>query len=82
MSQVPTLVVTNPLWLRLFNLGFEDPGWGKRTIDQHTIAIAIYQMASLITDEAMRKEFQSTSSRMVLLTSQHMIKEAEAAAEL
>lgn len=77
MTQVPTLVVTNPVWLRMFNLGWEDPGWGKRTIDQHTIATAIHEISSLITDDETRKEFQNASSRMLLATSQRMIREAD-----
>jgi hypothetical protein len=78
MTQIPSIVVTNPIWLKLFNLGFEDPGWGKRTIDQHTIATAIHEIASLITDDETRKEFQTASSRMLLATSQRLAKEAEA----
>jgi hypothetical protein len=76
MTQVPTLVVINPIWLKLFKLGWEDPNWGKRTIDQHTIAITMHELSALITDSTIRKEIQATSSKMLLATSQRLIKEA------
>jgi hypothetical protein len=72
----PFLVVTNPVWLKMFRLGWEDPNWGKRTIDQHAIALAIHEISSLITDEATRTELQRASSKMLLATSQRMIEES------
>lgn len=81
MSKIPALVVTNPLWIQLFNLGFEDPGWGARSINQHTIAKTIYELASLITDAAVKREVQKVSSAFMLATAKRIIEETEAATD-
>jgi hypothetical protein len=77
MSQLPILVVTNPVWLQLFRHGVEDPDWGKRSIDQHSIAKTIFELASMITDAEVKREVQRASSALMLTTAQRIIKETE-----
>jgi hypothetical protein len=77
----PDLVVTNPIWLFLFRHGVEDPEWGKRPIDQHTIATTIHELAATITHGETRKQIQSSAARLMVNTAQEIIGEYQSGDE-
>jgi hypothetical protein len=78
---VVVLVVTNPIWLALFGRGVEDPNWGRRPIDQHTIATTIHELAATIADAETRRQIQNSAARLMVNTVQDMIKESQSADE-
>jgi hypothetical protein len=73
--KLPELVVTNPLWIWLFRHGIEDPGWGKSTIGQHTIALAILDIAERINDPEIQKQVKASASKLLLDTAQAIAQE-------
>ncbi len=77
-TEIPILVVTNPVWLSLFRRGVEDPGWGRRPIEQHAIAMAIHELAATIADEETRRQIQSSAARLIVNTAQNLVNEAQA----
>jgi hypothetical protein len=75
--EMPTLVVTNPWLLWLFQHGWEDPNWGKRAPDQVTIAIAIHELAAKVADVEMRNRIQSSAARLMVTAAQVVEKESQ-----
>ncbi len=73
------LVVTNPIWLWLFRHGVEDPGWGKSALGQHTIALAILDIAERINDAEIQKQIKASASKLLLDTAQVIVQEVRPA---
>ena len=80
-TELPALVVTNPIWLSLFRLGVEDLSWGRHPIDQHTLAVTIHELAGKITDVEMRKLIQGSAAKLLLDTAQNIVKESHSGNE-
>jgi hypothetical protein len=74
ISDVPMLVVTNPVWLWVFRRGWEDPNWGTRPIDQHAIATSIYELAETIADVDIRTQIQGSAARLMSDTMQNIVR--------
>jgi hypothetical protein len=75
-SKIPKQVVTNPIWLWLFRHGWEDPGWGSRTIDQHTLALAILAASENISDAETRAKIKGSASKLLLKTARDLEEES------
>ncbi|SEA63142.1 hypothetical protein SAMN05216411_11554 [Nitrosospira multiformis] len=71
-TEIPELVTINPIWLWMFRHAIEDLNWGKRPIDQHTLAITIYELAGKIEDLEMRKQIQASAAKHLLNTAQYI----------
>ena len=54
-----------PWILWLYNHGWEDPDWGQTPVGQITIATAIHELASRLTDGAVKKQIQSATGNVV-----------------
>lgn len=77
IDRIPILTVINPIWLWLFQHGWEDPEWGKRAIDQHNIAIVMHELAGAITDSQVKKEIRNVTAKFILSTSEQMVKDSQ-----
>jgi hypothetical protein len=77
--KIPDLVVTNPFWIWAFKHGIEDPSWGTRTIDQHTIALAILDIAEKISDGDTRRQIKASASKLLLDTAHAIDEESRSA---
>jgi hypothetical protein len=54
------------LWITDFFHGhWEDPEWGKTPIGQLSLATAIHQLASNVSDPEMRKQLQQATTKAV-----------------
>ncbi len=73
----PVLTVTNPVLLWLFRHGWEDPDWGRRPMDQLTIALAIHDLAAKMEDEDTRKQIQRIAAKEVTKVAQIVVKESQ-----
>ena len=76
-DRIPLLTVLDPRLLWLFSHGWEDPEWGKRTIDQHTIGIILHEIAGAINDPQVKKEIMTITSSFILSTSEQIVKDSE-----
>jgi hypothetical protein len=72
--ELPTLVVTNPVLLWLFNHGWEDPGWGQLPINQIALGLALQDLSIKLSDRALREQVQSIAQKVVADNAQHVLK--------
>ncbi len=73
----PWLILQWILSGELWRLGYgEDPHWGE-PVNQITIQSAIHELASKITDQAVRKQVQSSVAAGMAKAAQKIAKEAE-----
>ena len=75
-TEIPQLVVRNPVWLWMFRHGVEDPNWGRRPIDQLTLAVAIHELAGQISDMDLRKQVQGGVAKLLLDAAQGIVEES------
>lgn len=73
MADIPTATVTNPILLWLYRHGWEDPDWGQSRVGQLVINVAIYDLASRLSDSEVGAELQKTAQRAVAKLSQQIV---------
>jgi len=66
LKKLPTLAVTNPVLLRLFELGFEEIIDPNNPYHQISLNLAIHEMAKLISDRAVRDEIQNAMNKSIV----------------
>ena len=69
---IPILTVTDPILLRKFLLGWEDPDWGRTPAGQVAAANAIYELANLVEDVEVRKQIQVGAAKAISVTAEKM----------
>jgi hypothetical protein len=60
----------------LYLHGWEDPTWGRRTIDQLALAMTIHDLGAKIADEEMRRQIQSSAASLMVILAQDVVKES------
>ena len=71
--RVPQAAEINPILLWLFRHGWEDPSWGTRPSDQLTLALAIHELASHVTDATTRGEIHAATAKAVANLSKRIV---------
>ena len=74
--KLPVATVTNPVLLWLFRHGWEDPTWGRSSMDQITIGLAIHELAAKVSDRDAGKQIQSIAAKAVAKAAQIAVKES------
>jgi hypothetical protein len=62
---VPSLAVTNPIWLWLFKHGWEDPSWGRLPINQAALGLALHGISERVADRRLQADLQKIAQAMV-----------------
>lgn len=73
--RLPLSAVKNPVLLRLFDRGLEDPPpdpWKEEPSGQIAIASAIYELAQDINDVELRQKIQKSASKSISASAEKM----------
>jgi hypothetical protein len=71
-TRVPAWAVLNPILIRLYELGWEDPGWGRIPADQISLIATIHRLAEQIENGAVKKKFQGLAADAIAETAAKM----------
>lgn len=74
VAHLPTLSVTNPIWLWLFNHGWEDPGWGRMPINQVALGLALHEIGTRLANRELQGQVQAIAQKVVAENAQHAVK--------
>lgn len=75
MAKLPIAAVTNPIMVWLYQHGWEDPEWGRRPTEQLTIALAIHELAGILTDIKAGAQIQDVARQTVATLSKQAVGE-------
>ena len=74
IAHLPVASVTNPILLWLFKQGWEDPEWGRKSINQVTLGLALHDIGAKLADRALQEQVQAIAQKVVAENAQHIVK--------
>ena len=61
-TDLPALMLLNPIALALIGKGWEDPSWGHAELHEASIATTIYALAGGLRDEEIKNSIRRASA--------------------
>ena len=74
---VPVSVVTNPILLHLFKLGWEDPSWGHLPINQAALGLALHGLSERVANRRLQLELQQLAQNIVNESAREAVADAK-----
>jgi hypothetical protein len=67
---LPIATVTNPILLWLFKKGWEDPEWGRRSINQAALGFILQDVSEKLADRGLKKDLQALARKVIVENTQ------------
>jgi hypothetical protein len=57
---------TNPILLRLFKLGWDDPSWGQLPVNQVAIGMILRDLGYKLADRSLQEQVQEIAQKIII----------------
>ena len=65
---------TNPILLRLFKLGWDDPGWGQMPVNQVAIGMILRDLGNKLADRSLQEQVQAIAQKIIIDNARPVVK--------